>query len=62
MEMENWSFPPRYDNTYRPEPTSRYWFPVRETMPADDRDAAIVKRLQEVCAYAYEHAPFYKKK
>jgi phenylacetate-CoA ligase len=62
MEMENWSFPPRYDDTYSPDPTSRYWFPVRETMPADDRDAAIVKRLQEVCAYAYKHAPFYKKK
>ena len=62
MEMEDWSFPPRYDNSYRPDPSSRYWFPVRETMPAADRDAAIVKRLQEVCAYAYRHAPFYKTK
>ncbi|KPK33696.1 MAG: phenylacetate--CoA ligase, partial [Betaproteobacteria bacterium SG8_40] len=31
--MEDWSFPPRYDNSYRPVPSSRYWFPVRETMP-----------------------------
>ena len=62
MEMEDWSFPPRYDNSYRPDPSSRYWFPVRETMPAADRDAAIVKRLKEVCAYAYRHAPFYKTK
>ena len=62
MEMENWSFPPRYDNTYNPDPTSRYWFPVRETMPAGDRDASIVRRLQKVCNYAYTHAPFYKKK
>jgi phenylacetate-CoA ligase len=60
--MEDWSFPPKFDDSYRPDPASRYWFPVRETMPAADRDAAIVRRLREVCAYAYEHAPFYKKK
>ena len=41
MQMEDWSFPPRYDNSYRPDASSRYWFPVRETMPAADRDAAI---------------------
>ena len=62
MQMEDWSFPPRYDNSYRPDASSRYWFPVRETMPAADRDAAIVKRLKQVCTYAYAHAPFYKKK
>jgi phenylacetate-CoA ligase len=62
MQMEDWSFPPRYDNSYRPDPSSRYWFPVRETMPAADRDAAILKRLREVCTYAYQHAAFYKSK
>jgi phenylacetate-CoA ligase len=62
MQMEDWSFPPRYDNSYRPDASSRYWFPVRETMPAADRDAAIVKRLKQVCTYAYAHAPFYKRK
>ena len=62
MEMEDWAFPPRYDNSYRPDSSSRYWFPVRETMPAADRDAAIVKRLKEVCTYAYTHSPFYKRK
>jgi phenylacetate-CoA ligase len=60
--MENWSWPPRYDDDYLPDPGSRYWFPHRETMPAADRDAAILKRLQDVCAYAYAHAPFYRKK
>ncbi|HYY51888.1 MAG TPA: hypothetical protein VE755_03395, partial [Myxococcales bacterium] len=60
--MEYWSWPPRYDDTYRPESGSRYWFPVRETMPAGDRERAIVERLQKVCRYAYEKAPFYKKK
>ncbi|KPK33697.1 MAG: phenylacetate--CoA ligase, partial [Betaproteobacteria bacterium SG8_40] len=27
-----------------------------------DRDAAIVERLREVCTYAYQNAPFYKKR
>lgn len=60
--MEQWSYPPRYDNTYFPEAGSRYWFPHRETMPAGDREAAILRRLQEVCTYAYGHSSFYKKK
>lgn len=60
--MEYWSWPPRYDENYSPDPGSRCWFPHRETMHAADREAAILKRLQEVCAYAYEHAPFYRKK
>jgi phenylacetate-CoA ligase len=61
-EMEQWSWPPRYDDAYFPEAGSRYWFPRRETMPAADREAAILTRLQEVCAYAYENAPFYRRK
>ncbi len=39
--MEYWSYPPKYDPGYMPEPSSRYWFPVRETMPAGE--------LQLVC-------------
>ncbi len=61
-EMEFWSWPPRYDDGYRPEPGSRYWFPVRETMPAADRERAIVQRLREVCRHAYERAPLYRRK
>lgn len=60
--MECWSFPAAYDPDYFPQPDSRYWFPRRETMPAAEREAAIVKRLQEVTRYAYERAPFYRKK
>lgn len=60
--MENWSFPAIYDETYFPAPGERYWFRTRETMPAADRERAILERLQVVCAYAYEHAPFYKRK
>ena len=60
--MEAWSFPARYDETYLPTPESRYWFPARETMPAGDRDRLILGRLQEVCAYAYANAPFYRRK
>jgi phenylacetate-CoA ligase len=60
--MEQWSFPTRYDEAYLPPADSRYWFPVRETMPAAERERAILARLQEVCRYAYEHAPFYRRK
>lgn len=60
--MESWSFPPRYDDGYTPPPDARHWFPVRETMNPADREAAILARLREVCAYAYEKAPFYRRK
>jgi phenylacetate-CoA ligase len=60
--MESWSFPPAYDDNYLPEIGSRYWFRVRETMPAAERERAILQRLQEVCRYAYEKAPFYRRK
>ena len=60
--MESWSFPPAYDASYAPEPGSRYWFPRRETMPAVERDVAILERLQVVCAYAYAQSAFYRRK
>lgn len=60
--MENWSFPPRYDPDYLPPAGSRYWFPKRETMPAADRDRAILDRLKEVTRYAWAQSPFYRRK
>jgi phenylacetate-CoA ligase len=60
--MECWSFPPCYDATYLPERGERYWFPRRETMPAAERERAILERLKEVTRYAYAHAPFYRRK
>ena len=60
--MECWSFPPRYDASYLPERGERYWFPRRETMPATERERAILERLKEVTRYAYAHAPFYRRK
>jgi phenylacetate-CoA ligase len=60
--MESWNFPPSFDNDYVPPSTSRYWFPNRETMPAAAREAAILERLKVVCAYAFEHSDFYRKK
>jgi phenylacetate-CoA ligase len=60
--MEDWSFPPRYNADYAPPAGSRYWFPRRETMPAAERDGAILARLKEVTRYAWDHAPFYRRK
>ena len=60
--MEAWSFPPRYDAAYVPARDARYWFPRRETMPAGDRDKAILERLQQVTRYAFDTSPFYRRK
>lgn len=59
--MENWSFPAVYDPAYIPEADSRYWFRTRETMPPAERDGAILQRLRQGTAYAYERAPFYRR-
>ena len=60
--MESWSFPPAYDDGYLPPPGQEHWFPERETMDPEERDAAILERIKEVCAYAYERAPFYRRR
>ncbi len=60
--MESWTWPPRYDDSYRPAHNSRYWFPIRETMAPDKRDEAIVQRLREICDYAYGSCSFYRDK
>ena len=60
--MEQWTFPPRFDADYLPPSQSRYWFPQRETMPAAERDGAIVLRLQQLTRYAWDTSPFYRRK
>jgi phenylacetate-CoA ligase len=60
--MESWSFPPKFDPEYLPDAKSRYWFPKRETMDPGQRENAILERLKEVTRYAYETAPFYRRK
>ena len=60
--MEQWSWPPSYDDDGLPPPDQKYWFPRRETMPAAERENAILHRIQQVMAYAYERSPFYRRK
>jgi phenylacetate-CoA ligase len=60
--MEQWTWPPRYDETYRPAADQRHWFPQRETMAPERRDEKIVQRIREVMAYAWENSPFYRRK
>ena len=60
--MEFWSYPADYDESYCPPADSRYWFEVRETMAPADRERAILERLQTICRYAYDAAPFYRRK
>jgi phenylacetate-CoA ligase len=61
-KMEQWTWPPRYDDAYRPPDGQAYWFPERETLPAAQRDELILARIREVMAYAWENAPFYRRK
>lgn len=59
---ECWAWPPRYDAGYRPGPEQPFWFPSRETMPAHERDRLVLHRIQLLMTYAYERAPFYRRK
>ena len=60
--MEQWTWPPRYDETYRPDAREPYWFRTRETMDPAERDAAILARIREVMAWCWERAAFYRRK
>lgn len=60
--MEQWAWPPRYDEAYRPDPGDPYWFPARETMPPGERDAAILARIREVMGWCWERSPFYRRR
>lgn len=60
--MEQWSWPPAYDDSYVPPSNQEYWFPERETMDPEAREQAIVRRIRDVMRYAYERAPFYRRK
>jgi phenylacetate-CoA ligase len=60
--MEDWSWPPRYDPAYRPPEDQPHWFPQRETMDPAEREARILERIRQVMRYAWERAPFYRRK
>jgi phenylacetate-CoA ligase len=60
--MEAWSWPPAFDEAYIPPDGQPYWFPERETMDPELRDAKILERIRQVMAYAYDRAPFYRRK
>lgn len=59
---ENWSWPPDYRSARAPADDSEFWSPVRETMDPSRRDEMILERLKQVVAYAYDWAPFYRRK
>jgi len=60
--MEQWSWPSRYDESYRPAPDEPYWFTRRETMAPVERDAAILERIRQVMTWCWERSPFYRRK
>lgn len=62
QRMEQWRWPPRYEEGYRPAHDQAHWFPYRETMPPAEREAAILERIREVMRWCWERAPFYRRK
>jgi phenylacetate-CoA ligase len=59
--MQKW--PPVYNENYRPDPSSPYWFPDLETMDPAERDQTIIlPKLQAQLNYAYKHSNLYRKK
>ncbi len=58
---ECWTWPPSYDEGWRPPDEEPYWFRRRETMPESEREQLILRRIQQLMAYAWENAPFYRR-
>ncbi|HEY5675219.1 MAG TPA: AMP-binding protein [Myxococcales bacterium] len=58
--MTGW--PPRYDPLYRPAPDDPYWRRELECADPRERDAQILEKLQAQVRYAWEKAPFYRRK
>lgn len=59
--MQKW--PPIYNESYRPDPSSPYWFPDLETMePAERERTIILPKLQAQLDYAYKQSNLYRKK
>ncbi len=58
--MSTW--PPPYDENYRPEAGSPYWFKDRECEDPEARDLEVLRKIQAVMGWAWERAPFYRRK
>ncbi|MBI2561519.1 MAG: phenylacetate--CoA ligase family protein [candidate division NC10 bacterium] len=56
------AWPLIYDETYLPDPKDRYWFRDRETLDPEERQGVIIKMIRAQMAYAYQHAPLYRRK
>src|SRR3989475_1723715 len=62
MNVDTSVWPPRYDPTYRPDPTADFWFPELECLHPGARDALILDKLRRQVAWAWERSPFYRRK
>jgi phenylacetate-CoA ligase len=56
------SFLPQYDFGYLPPAGSRCWLPMRETMPARDRERAVLERRKDVSGNVCPHSRSYRRK
>jgi phenylacetate-CoA ligase len=56
------AWPPRYDRSYRPAPSDRYWFAEIECAPRAELEEIIFAKLLAQIRYAWEKSPFYRRK
>jgi phenylacetate-CoA ligase len=56
------SWPPRYDESYRPPDGEPFWSRDLETEPPRQRDLRILGKLRAQVEWAYERSPFYRRK
>jgi phenylacetate-CoA ligase len=60
VDLRVW--PPRYDATYRPDPSVEHWLPELECGDPAERDAIILGKLRRQVRYAWERSAFYRRK
>ncbi len=56
------TWPPRYDDDYRPAPDSPYWLEAQERQDPEARAREILRKIQATMRWAWERAPFYRDK
>lgn len=59
---EGWTWPPRYDERYRPPDDQPYWFPRRETMSVGEREGMLIERIRDLVGHAFDNSEFYRRK
>ena len=58
--MDAMEWPPTFDGAYAPPVGEEYWDRRAETMPPEEREAVVLRKLSRQLRYAQENSEFYK--